>query len=61
MKWLNKHITTDDFWYDLFDGGYIRPEELLQDRKDVNEVKNAIDLLLEFRREAESNGIIDSV
>ena len=23
-------ITTSDFWYDLFDGGYIKPENLLQ-------------------------------
>lgn len=24
-------VSTSDFWYDLMDGGYIRPEELLDD------------------------------
>lgn len=37
-----------DFWYDLTDGGYIRPEEILEDKEDVAKVLAAIAVLKEF-------------
>lgn len=42
-------VTTGDFWYDLFDGGYIKPEELLENSSDITKVNNAIKVLKEFR------------
>ena len=42
-------LTTDDFWYDLFDGGYIKPEKLLEDQVDINSVEEAISILEDFR------------
>lgn len=44
----NISVATGDFWYDLFDGGYIRPEELLKDKEDIDAVLNAIEVLREF-------------
>jgi len=41
-------VSTSDFWYDLTQGGYIKPEELLEDPKDIKSVKKAIKILREF-------------
>lgn len=51
-------IHTDDFWYDLFYGGYIKPEKLLKSKDDVAKIKNAMKVLLEFKEEAEEQEII---
>lgn len=42
-------ISTSDFWYDLIKGGYIKPEEILENPDDVEAVKDAISVLKEFR------------
>ncbi|HUS50611.1 MAG TPA: hypothetical protein VMZ91_10630 [Candidatus Paceibacterota bacterium] len=42
-------LITDDFWYDLFDGGYIKPEKLLEDQVDIDSVEEAISILEDFR------------
>ena len=39
---------SDDKWYDLFSGGYIKPEELLDSNEDVCKVKYAIKILENF-------------
>ena len=40
-------IETDDFWYDVFEGGYIKPSEFLCEGAD--EVRRAIETLEEFQ------------
>ena len=42
--------TTSDFWYDLTSGGYLKPEDILENQEDVDRVKNAIAVLLEFEQ-----------
>ncbi len=42
-------LITDDFWYDLFDGGYIKPEKLLDNQEDIDSVEEAISILEDFR------------
>lgn len=32
----------DDFWYDVSDGGYLKPEKYLKNESDIIEVRNAI-------------------
>jgi hypothetical protein len=49
----NCDITTSDFWYDLTDGGYLKPEEILENEEDVEKVKNAIDVLMDFQSSCE--------
>jgi hypothetical protein len=49
----NCQASTSDFWYDLTDGGYLKPEEILQDKKDVEKVKAAIAVLREFSESCE--------
>lgn len=52
MTWKFKKnmdvISTSDFWYDLTEG-YIEPENILSDKKQIQEVEDAIDLLENFR------------
>ena len=40
--------STSDFWYDLTSGGYLNPEDILEDAEDVARVKEAIETLKEF-------------
>lgn len=45
----NCSVSTSDFWYDLMDGGYLKPEEILEDEKDVKAVNDAIKVLMNFK------------
>lgn len=45
--------SSDDFWYDLTDGGYLNPEEILENKEDVDRVNEAIKVLQEFRDSCE--------
>lgn len=51
-------VYTDDHWYDLTSGGYIKPSELLTDQEEIEKVENAIKTVLEFLNEAEEAGLI---
>jgi len=46
-------VSTGEFWYDLTDGGYIKPEEILVDEKDIESVKQAIKVIREFESSCE--------
>ena len=48
-------VSTDDFWYDLFDGGYLKPALILKSIEDVDEVDKAIKVLKRFRDACISN------
>lgn len=45
-------VMSDDFYYDLFNGGYIKPEVLLDDEAQIAAVKAAVDLIEEFLAQA---------
>ena len=51
-------ITTDDPFYDMFDGGYIKPEDVLEDQ-DAQKVNDAIKTIQEFLDEGQKAGIIE--
>ena len=53
------HIVTSDFWYDITDGGYIKPESLLEDPNEAKAVNEAISLLRKFFEEAESQEVLE--
>lgn len=46
-------VSTTDFWYDLVDGGYIKPEEILINTEDIRKVEEAITVLLDFQNSLE--------
>lgn len=49
----NLETYTNDFWYDLVDGGYLKPEEILEEDDDINAVMNAVKVLKAFRSACE--------
>ncbi len=49
----NLDLSTDDFWYDLTDGGYIKPEEMCKNIIDSIPILNAIKIIEEFKRSCE--------
>jgi hypothetical protein len=53
-----KKIETDDFYYDLFYGGYIDPEKLLKNQEDIDKVKDAINTIREFKSELHDKKLI---
>jgi hypothetical protein len=57
----NCTVSTNDFWYDLTDGGYLKPEEILESELDIKRVKDAIELIRDFQDSCESQieGFID--
>jgi len=60
MKWKeNAEIVTSDFWYDLTDGGYIKPKDLLEDEEEIKRVEEAIKVLEEFKQSAEDNDVLE--
>jgi len=46
-------ISTDDFYYDLTDGGYLLPEKICADKKDAQKVIDAIAVLQDFQASCE--------
>jgi len=46
-------VSTDDFWYDLMEGGYLKPEEMLERRGEVEMVRHAMAVLARFRASCE--------
>ena len=53
-------IGSGDFFYDLTDGGYIKPEEILE-FEDALKVKEAVDTILRFRQEMEDKGLLEEM
>lgn len=49
----------DGFWYDLTDGGYIKPTEFLVNLEQVKAVEDAVKLLESFKSQAEEAGVMD--
>lgn len=49
---------TDDLYYDLFEGGYIKPEEFLTDPEQIKEVKEALDVVENFLEQAQETGAL---
>lgn len=50
-------VKTSDVYYDLFDGGYIKPEKLLV-ASDAERVNAALATIREFLQEAEDKGVL---
>ena len=41
-------IDIEGFWYAITDGGYLKPEDILEDEKEIEKVKKAIEIMEEF-------------
>jgi hypothetical protein len=59
LKTLKEPFVTSDPYYDLFDGGYIKPEEFLEDEADVKTVKDAIKIVEDFLQLIEGEELLE--
>ncbi len=44
-----RSVNLDEFWYDLTDGGYIDPSELLENKEQIKKLQDAIELVESFQ------------
>lgn len=51
--------TSNGFGYDVFQGGYIRPDEILLDQERVKQLQDAIDIIEAWREELDDDGILN--
>ena len=42
--------SNDGFWYDLTGGGYIKPEQILADEKQLKKLQKAIEIVSSFEK-----------
>jgi len=64
IKWLFKYGaepqgSSDGFWYDITDGGYIKPEEVLIDANQLSELNNALAIVRDFEQALETEGLLN--
>ncbi len=46
-------ISTNDFWYDLSTGGYLKPRDMLINEEDIQKVEEAIRVIMDFEDSCE--------
>lgn len=66
MEWkfkkdVPKQGSSDGFWYDIAEGGYIKPGEVLDDEEQLKKVNEAVELLRSFERALEAEGITEEI
>ncbi len=49
----NLELSTTDFWYDLTDGGYLKPTLICKDLIEADKLLEAIALIKEFENSCE--------
>ena len=54
-------VYSSELHYDLFDGGYIKPENMLENIDDADKVNAAIDLVRQFLSEAQEAGNLEAM
>lgn len=42
-------IDNEGFWYALTDGGYLKPEDIYEDKETINAVKKAVEIIRKFK------------
>lgn len=57
-KKLKEPVFTTEPFYDLFLGGYIRPEELLVEKEDIKKVNEAIEIVETFMDNIKDKGLL---
>ena len=56
-----KATATSDFWYDLFEGGYLKPERFLADPEEAKRLEEARQLLMEYKRELMDSELVEDM
>lgn len=61
FKAVKEPWPVDDFWYDLFEGGYVLPSKFLQEKEDIEQVNKAIETLKLYRDKGYELGIFEDM
>lgn len=61
IKDLGDTLPSSDFWYDLFEGGYIKPEKYIANKKDLSKVRLAMAVLEEFKASMENASVLEEM
>ena len=56
-----KEVYLEGFWDDLFDGGYIKPENILVSQEDIDKVQEAMQTLRRFEASCNDAGIMNYI
>lgn len=51
-------VLSVDFYYDIFEGGYIVPSKILKDDKRIEELEKAILLIEDWKIELYNDGVL---
>lgn len=54
-------MPTDDFYRDLFVGGYFDPSQFLENQKDVIQVQDAMITIMNYKISLEQNNLIQEI
>ncbi len=60
FKFKKTKVETSDAYYDLFEGGYIKPEKMLLDAEQATVVNNAIEVVKNFLDQASDAGVLET-
>ena len=52
---------TSDFWYDLFEGGYLTPSKFVEDESEAKKLEEARALLMNYKRELYDQEIVEDM
>lgn len=58
-KYKVDKVYSDDIYYDLFQGGYIIPENILYRPEEAQKVNEAIKVIEDFFNDLRADGILD--
>lgn len=51
--------SSDGFWYDITDGGYVRPDQVLSDPGQLKKLNDAIEIVESFEKALEKAGLLN--
>jgi hypothetical protein len=54
-----QEVGTEDTWYALTDGGYLKPEEVVSDKKQLKKLEDAIQLVRDFIQQCYDDEVIE--
>lgn len=56
---IKQEIGTEDPWYALTDGGYLKPEEVVSDKEQLKMLEEAIQLVRDFIQQCYDDEVIE--
>lgn len=52
-------VASSEWYYDLFEGGYLEPEDFLEDEEDIKKVQDAMEIINNYLSNLEDEGLLE--